>query len=281
MNDHKDELRAAFAAHENQTPDPAEVYARVQELAGKYRRRRWGAQAAGGAVLGAGLVAGVMSLPGILPAGPSDGTGVIAPAAAPASPVSPALSLPPAPAASATMTPEELELQKAYDAYFNAGYDYDDAVKLSRLWRSKGDIGEVKAEAGRRLLAGERLPVRPDPANVADEKEQAQVAAFFTAGYDIDDAVELSKLWKTDDAYGAKVEGGKRLLAGKKLPIEPSPENVESAKDAERVEAFFTAGYDYDDAVALARLWKLDDPYQAKVEGGKRLLAGDALPIRP
>ena len=45
--------------------------------------------------------------------------------------------------------------------------------------------------------------------------------------------------------------------------------------------AFFAAGYDYDDAVKLARLWKKSDPYQAKIEGGKRLLAGDTLPIKP
>ena len=33
--------------------------------------------------------------------------------------------------------------------------------------------------------------------------------------------------------------------------------------------AFFEAGYDYDDAVKLAKMWKLADPYQAKVAGGK------------
>ena len=47
------------------------------------------------------------------------------------------------------------------------------------------------------------------------------------------------------------------------------------------MDAFFAAGYDYDDAVQLAKLWKKADAYQAKVEGGKRLLAGETLPIKP
>ena len=83
------------------------------------------------------------------------------------------------------------------------------------------DTGAVKAEAGRRILAGESLPIRPKPENVVDAKEQARTEAFFAAGYDYDDAAELAKLWKLDEPYQAKVEGGKRLLAGDELPIRP------------------------------------------------------------
>jgi hypothetical protein len=224
MKDHSEQLRAAFETHEEQTPDPAMVYARVQELAGRYRRRRWGARAAGGAVLGAGLIAGGVALPGVLPAGPSTGTGLVAPAAAPAgappSPsLAPALAVPASP--SAAVSPPASEQEAAWDAYFAAGYDYDDAVELAKLWNSKDEIGDVKAEAGRRLLAGERLPIEPDPDTVADATEVARVEAFFAAGYSVEDAVELAELWKTADAYGAKVEGGKRLLAGDSLPIRP------------------------------------------------------------
>ena len=48
-----------------------------------------------------------------------------------------------------------------------------------------------------------------------------------------------------------------------------------------RLRAYFAAGYDYDDAVKLARIWKLSDPGDAKVKGGKLLLAGKKLPIKP
>ncbi len=173
-------------------------------------------------------------------------------------------------------------MEKRWDAYFGAGYDYDDAVRLAKIWNSKDEIGTVKAEAGRRLLAGEALPFKPSPDNVADAKETRQVDAFFAAGYDYDDAAKLAQLWKTDDAYGAKVLAGKKLLAGEALPFEPTPGPDMADPTVQRqVEAFFAAGYDYDDAAELAKLWKLAEPYEAKVEGGKRLLAGDELPIKP
>ena len=225
MIDNGDRLREAFETHEHLAPDPADVYARVQELSRSYQRRRWGAQAAGGAVLGAGLIAGVMTLPGLLPGRPADSGTMVAPAAAPSTPsTKPSFSLPPLPEES--LSPAEAKLQKQYDAYFNAGYDYDDAVKLAKLWKmNKNDIGAVKAAAGKKLLAGKKLPIQPsnDPADtdVVTPKEEQQVNAFFDAGYDYADAVELAKLWKKPNAYEAKILGGKKLLAGETLPIQP------------------------------------------------------------
>jgi hypothetical protein len=209
MIDHGDQLREAFETHENLAPDPAAVYARVQELARTYRRRRRGAQAAGGAVLSAGLIAGVINLPGLLPGRPNDTVTMVAPAAAPSS-----------------TPPSDAELQKDWDAYFAAGYGYTDAVKLAKLWNSTAEVGMVKAEAGRRLLAGETLPIKPGPEapssdGAVDPKAEAELNAYFAAGYDYNDAVALAKLWKMADPYQAKIEGGTRLLAGETLPIKP------------------------------------------------------------
>jgi hypothetical protein len=208
VTDHQDKLREAFESHEHLAPDPAVVYARVQELAKVHRWRRRGAQVAGGAMVGAGLIAGALTVPGMLPAR-QDSVTMVAPAA-------PATSPSPSPSALS-----DAELAKGWAAYFDAGYDYDDAVELAKLWKSTAEIGTVKAEAGLRLLAGETLPIRPKPANVAAAKEAQRVEAFFDAGYDYDDAVRLANLWKLADAYQAKVEGGKRLLAGDTLPIKP------------------------------------------------------------
>jgi hypothetical protein len=188
------------------------------------------------------------------------------------------------PSAAPSTPVSQSELDRQFDAYFDAGYDYDDALMLAKLWRSKDDPATIKAEAGRRLLAGERLPIRATPDDATpdeeiDSREQKQLDAYFAAGYNYDDAVKLAKLWKLSDPFAAKVEGGKRLLADKKLPVKPSA--VAEAKETARVNAFFKAGYDYDDAVKLAKAWKLADPYQAKIEGGKRLLAGDTLPFQP
>jgi hypothetical protein len=279
VNEHGDQLRTAFETHEHLAPDAADVYSRVQELSRSYQRRRWGVQA-GGAVLGVSLIAGAaFVVPGLLPGGQPDGSVSVGAAAAPTG--KPAAS----PAAPAGLTPAEALLEQQYAAYFDAGYDYADAEKLAKIWRSTGDIGAVKAEAGRRLLAGEKLPFKATP-DAEDEGEaitpaqQKKLDAYFAAGYNYDDAVKLAKLWKLKDAFAAKVEGGERLLDGdKKLPVKQSA--PEAAKETSRVNAFFAAGYDYNDAVKLAKLWKKADPYQAKIEGGKRLLAGDTLPIKP
>ena len=226
MIHHEDRLREAFESHEHLAPDPAKVYARVQELSKAYVWRRRGAQTAGGIVVGAGLIAGVLNLPSILPAGPADNSGaMVAPAAAPAVPsVSPSPSRPARPPIE--QSPEPDPDQKQYDAYFNAGYDYDDAVKLAKKWKmDKEDIGAVKVRAGQWLIDGKRLPVRPsndpDDADVVTPKEEQQVNAFFNAGYDYDDAVKLAKMWKKPTPYEAKIAGGKKILAGETLPIQP------------------------------------------------------------
>jgi hypothetical protein len=216
VTDDAEQLREAFETHETPAPDPAAVYARVQELSRGYRRRRRGAQVAGSAVLSAGLIAGAMQLPSFL-AGHYGGAGIADPAGAPASPV---------PSVAASYS--QADLDKDWAAYFAAGYGYDDAVRLAAIWHSEQNIGLVKAEAGRRLLAGETLPIQPhpnpsdpttpDPAAAADG---AALEAFFNAGYDWGDAVQLAALWHLPDAAAAKVLGGQKLLAGETLPIKP------------------------------------------------------------
>jgi hypothetical protein len=275
VSDTGERLREAFETHETMAPDPGAVYDRVRQLSRKYKRRRRGAQAAGTAVLGAGLVAGAIQLPGLLP-GNGQSFEMVAPAG-PAPAVPP--SVPPSSA------PSDEELQRRWDAYFQAGYDYDDALRLAVLWNMTDEPGSIKAEAGRRLLAGETLPIRATP----QESEPGAVppaqieasARFFAAGYVYEDAVRLAELWKLDDSWDAKVRAGEWLEDGRRLPFKPQPENVAAAKETKQVEKFFAEGYDVDDAVELAGIWKLDTAYDAKVEGGKRLLAGDELPIRP
>jgi hypothetical protein len=220
VTDHGDQLRDAFRTHEDQTPDPAAVYARVRQLSQTYKRRRRGYQAAGGAVLGAGLIAGAFQLPALLPASHDSSAITMAAPAATSPSVVPSPSLSPTPAASPTMS----ALDKQYQAYFGAGYDYADAVKLAKLWKmDKNEIDQVKAKAGKLLLDGKKLPssVKPDPVQKQSAQEEKRVNAFFDAGYDVDDAIQLKKIWKTKDAYAAKVLGGKKLLAGDELPIQP------------------------------------------------------------
>ncbi|GLY92921.1 hypothetical protein Acsp02_01770 [Actinoplanes sp. NBRC 103695] len=217
---HPDQLRQAMQAHEHLAPEPAVVYARVQELAKSYRRRRLIAQTAGGAVLGVAVITGAFQVPHLFPGetAPSGGTAVVQPAASPTAKAPAPSEEPEAPEAEDPMfTPAE---QKARDKYFAEGYSLDEAEKLSKLWKMK-DIDDVKTKAGQLLLNGKKLPVRPPASSVSSTAAEAQAEAFFAEGYDYDDAAELAKLWKLPTPYDAKVAAGKKILAGETLPIQP------------------------------------------------------------
>ena len=276
MTQHADQLREAFESHENLAPDPGATYARVQELSRKYKRRRRGAQVAGGAVLGAGLIAAGINLPAFLPGNATGNTGTAGINAAGL----------PAAAPSVAASYSDVDQQKDWTAYFNAGYGYDDAVKLAAIWHTKANIGNVKAEAGRRLLAGETLPVKPtgndtpapDPTVV--KGDQAALDAYFGAGYVWDDAVKLAKIWHLSDPSDAKIKAGKKIEAHQALPLKPKAANVKAAKEQAALDKFWSAGYTMSDAGQLAKIWHVST-YQAKVQGGKKLLAGETLPIKP
>ena len=215
---HPDRLREAMKAHEHLAPEPAMVYARVQELAKSYRRRRLIAQTAGGAVLGVAVITGAFQIPNLFPGetAPSGGTAVVQPAA----------SATKGPATLPSAAPDAQDPmftsadQKARDKYFAAGYDLDEAEELAKIWKIR-NLDDVKIKAGQLLLNGKKLPVRPPASSVSDAAAEAQAQAFFEKGYDVDDAQRLAELWKLPSAFDAKVAAGKKILAGETLPIKP------------------------------------------------------------
>jgi hypothetical protein len=295
MNQDADQLREAFVAHEYLAPDAADVIAVVHEKARRYRRRRRAAQSAGGAVLGAGLVAGTVAAPGWLNATSARHNGSSLSLAAPAPQPTPTPLRSPSPLASpaAVASPSPLtsaQQDQAISAYFAAGYDYNDALALAQLWHMSGDPSTIKAEAGRRLLAGQTLPFKPSAAGVATAAEDADLNAFFAAGYTYEDAVGLAQLWKISDPYQAKIDAGQKLTAGQTLPFaagsQPTPAaeisaNAAASASDDAVNKFFNSGYTYDDAVTLGKMWKIADTYQVKIDAGQKLLAGQTLPIKP
>lgn len=206
-------LRQALRGHEHLAPSAFAVAAGTRELARAYRRRRTVARTAGGAVVTAGLGAAVLAGPGLLDIGTPAVDRAVPFAAAPALP-----------------TPPPVAPQEQREAFFGAGYDYDDAVELARLWGlDPNGVSDVKAEAGRRLLAGEQLPVAPGTAPAApappvpglDMGPDDPYVAFLAAGYDWDDAVELARLWGSSDVLQTKADAGQKLLDGETLPIAP------------------------------------------------------------
>jgi len=281
MHENVDRLSETFAAHEHLAPNIEEVLEKANLRARTYRRRRRAAQATGASVLGAGIVASSVVLPG-RHWGPGEAVGTAASGGGVSS-----LTSTVAPAATPTASPTgTYSEQQELSAYFAAGYDYDNALALAGLWHET-DLTQVKAEAGLKLLQGSVLPVPPNgQPETQQEKEQD---AFFSAGYDYNDAVALGALWHETDLAQVKAEAGQKLLDGQKLPIAPSdvattadasPKTVDTAEDR-ALEAYIAAGYGYDDAVALGALWHETDLGQIKAEAGQKLLDGQPLPIRP
>jgi hypothetical protein len=112
------------------------------------------------------------------------------------------LPVPPHPVAVHTDSPDA--------AFGDAGYTYEDAVRLAQLWHLP-DPGQAKEKAGRILEAGKPLPFRPV---LTPEQE------FWNSGYDGMDAERLARLWNVS-VDQAKVEAGQKLLKGEKLPFKP------------------------------------------------------------
>ena len=285
MHDEIDRLSEAFTAHEHLAPNPMDVLERAGVLARSYRRRRRAVRATGASVLGAGIVAGGVALPGLKwQQGSGVGTAGV-PAAASGN------SLPVASGAAVNYSQQQ-ELAE----YFADGYNYDNAVALAALWHET-DIDKVKADAGLKLLQGVTLPVVPSgtPEPAQQKAQEQAMNAFFAAGYGYDDAVTLSTLWHESDISQVKVDAGQKLLEGQTLPIGPSVASAAptatpnlslgpgapETPQAKAVAAFFAAGYTYDDAVSLGKLWNETDTYQIKADAGAKLLAGQTLPILP
>jgi hypothetical protein len=157
--DHEERLRETMEEHEYLAPDPATVWARIELLSQIYRRRSLILRSAGSAVLTAGLVAGLVQMHTFIQGGVA-----AHPVASFSESPAPTFSEPPTPTPTPTPTrstsPTPLPGEAELDAFFNAGYSWTEAEKLARLWHFR-DPTDAKVEGGRRLLAGEDLPVRP------------------------------------------------------------------------------------------------------------------------
>ncbi|WP_214407924.1 hypothetical protein [Pseudonocardia lacus] len=174
--------------------------------------------------------------------------------------------------------------QAAVLAYLDAGYSYQDSLDLAAIWGLDLDPYGVKVKAGSSLEGGVPLkasaPADPTAADgVADER---LVELFFELGYTGEDAEVLAGQWGLSRAE-AKVAAGRELKVVGVLPFVDAVEEGEyvPGPDDAAVAAFFDAGHDYDDAVALAAHWGLPEPFDAKLKAGGLLRSGTALPAVP
>ncbi|QTE31177.1 hypothetical protein [Pengzhenrongella sicca] len=125
--------------------------------------------------------------------------------------------------------------REQYEAFWDAGYTTADVDELSALWST--DATETKARAGQLLLDGADVPIAPGSvetfapesgADGASADAQAQLDAFWAAGYTVDDLQQLSTLWNSD-ATETKARAGQLLLDGQTPPVAPSGEDTTGA----------------------------------------------------
>lgn len=162
----------------------------------------------------------------------------------------------------------------AHDAYTASDLTWADSVALGEYWGIESSY-EVRIKAGFWLLDGY------DPLEIfaAPTSEQLAIDTFFGVGYDYDDAVALADYWGLEFPYDAKIKAGLELKAGAELPPVAQPSVAEDfTLEGLQLDAFFNAGYDYADAVALADFWGEADTYEAKLKAGALIKAGLDVP---
>ncbi len=128
------------------------------------------------------------------------------------------------------------DLLAAYDSYYGAGYTYEELMVLAEEW-NLGQF-EAKIAAGELIRSGDAatlesiLAANPVPVPVddgvdpaadagdADADDVSSIDAFFAAGYDYDQAVELAADWGLADVYSAKVQAGTLVLDGRQAELD-------------------------------------------------------------
>lgn len=179
-------------------------------------------------------------------------------------------------APAAVSVPGTVPDETAVQAYFDAGYTFDDAVAIAQRWYTGEDVFQLKVKLGGFLAAGTPLSASPvaDPTTDDELTPEQLIDAFFSWGYTTEDAQVLAERWGVDLAQ-AKVKAGSELKTVGALPfVDAVPVYPDQAAYA----AFFATGYDYDDAVLLAEHWGLATPADAKAKAGELLRAGQQLP---
>ncbi len=116
------------------------------------------------------------------------------------------------------------------------------------------------------------------PVRVAQASDQEAWNAFANSQYDYWDALVLSKFWNESPGE-TKVRMGRKLIWGgdSKVYLEQKmlDARVHALSQAEQLTFFFASGYNYDDAVVLAKFWGDASPYEGKLRAERNIIIGD------
>lgn len=208
-----DQLRSVFHAHAGDAPDATVVHAEILATLTRKRRQRHAAHAAGAALVIGGLVA----VP-IVANSRTNHTQRVGPALG--SSTLPTATLPPSSPSTTTPLPQPNEARSDLDvvAFFDAGYTYDDAVELAKIWNVP-DPYLTKQLAGQQLSDGKQLPIAPGHSIAVSPGAQSrtgqELTAFSAQGYGVADATQLAAMWHEDgDLTLVKMLAGQQLLDG-------------------------------------------------------------------
>jgi hypothetical protein len=252
----------------------------ADEESARRRRRQWGL----GLVGGTAIITSIAVMPGIAAAGAA------AAAAAPVGVATAAGTLAEPAAVRVATAPVAAPAQQPgaspADAFAAAGYTFEDAQVLAAFWGIDSEL-EVKAVAGELLAAGTPLAESrfADPAAAEGYTSEELVDLFLACGYDGEDASVLAQAWGVS-VDEAKSRAGTELKVVGVLPfvdpdLPPVPVEAGDGTLAPEYEAYFAAGYYYEDSLLLAEYWGLPSFEEAKVEAGRLILAGQPLPDVP
>ncbi|MBX3161865.1 MAG: hypothetical protein KF773_38240 [Deltaproteobacteria bacterium] len=156
----------------------------------------------------------------------------------------------------------ELALDAAYKnprlrcRYHEAGFTFEDAKKLSKMWRVS--VAEAKTQAEEKIAGGgegvlnEILGKKAVAAS--NEKE---LEAFFSSKYRYCDAKLLAGMWKSS-IEDAKVSIGTKVMAKNPGAVERllNDARKQAQTNASMRCSFYDAGYTYEDIERLAKIWK-------------------------
>lgn len=137
----------------------------------------------------------------------------------------------------------------------------------------------VTQENGDGFDGSEALGVDIDPMRGWSEDNLDAYAAYWEAGYNYRQLLTLTEEWNLSE-FEAKAQAGRAILAGDTSSFDALVEGVEAGPEetgevvSSPADAFWDAGFTYDDALVLAEEWNVDT-YEAKVEAATLITAGD------
>jgi hypothetical protein len=111
----------------------------------------------------------------------------------------------------------EATVGKELRAYFDAGYDYDDAVLLARYWND-GSPYQAKLDTGKTLIKSPGTFDFHHGDTAWTVAEDIALGAYANNGHDYTEAQHLATVWGQTDLAIVKVTAGRKILAGIALP---------------------------------------------------------------